>query len=339
MTSEFSARWTGSGTANTMRSAAVCTARSWADGEAGELRRHGGPALARGGLASIGRHRLLWAAWIALTMSSELLFQPFVWRNWPWGDVLLAWGELAVRRLEVALAIAAALMAAWAVPVRSLGVRALLLAAAIAVAAWGAETLVMSEQTGFGDRAPGTRLFTWALLAGSVAAMFYLWRRGSEAREVAQALHLRHVQMQQQLTQLKLQALRSQIEPHFLFNTLATVRSLRGSDPQRGGRLLAHLIAYMRSTANSASPEGTTLAAEIEVIRAYLGVVAIRMSDRIAVAIDVPDDLLGAARPVAVGGHAGGERSQARAGAQARRRTRAGDRAQARAIPRGERER
>jgi signal transduction histidine kinase len=236
---------------------------------------------------------VLWAAWIALTMSAELLFQPFVWRNWPWDEVLLAWGELAVRRLEVALAIAAALMAAWAMPARSLGVRALLLAVAIAVAAWGAETIVMSEQTGFGDRAPGTRLCTWALLAGSVAAMFYLWRRGSEAREVAQALHLRHVQMQQQLTQVKLQALRSQIEPHFLFNTLATVRSLRGSDPQQGGRLLAHLIAYMRATGNSASPEGTTLAAEIEVIRAYLGVVAIRMSDRIAVAIDVPDDLLG----------------------------------------------
>ena len=197
---------------------------------------------------------LLWAAWIALTLSSELLFQPFVWRNWPWDEVMLAWAELAARRLEVALVIAVALMGAWALPARSLGVRAAMLAAAIAVSAWGAETLVMSEQTGLGDRGPATRLLTWALVAASIAGMFYLWRRGSDAREAAQAMRLRHVQMQQQLTQLKLQALRSQIEPHFLFNTLATVRSLRGSDPTQGRRLLTHLIDYLRSTGNSASP-------------------------------------------------------------------------------------
>src|SRR3978361_2092850 len=77
-----------------------------------------------------------WGARVAVTMSAELLFQPFVWRNWPWSDVLLAWGELAVRRLEVALALAAALMAAWAIPARSLCVRALLLAVAIAGAGW-----------------------------------------------------------------------------------------------------------------------------------------------------------------------------------------------------------
>jgi signal transduction histidine kinase len=238
---------------------------------------------------------LLWAVWIALMMSAQLLFQPFVWRNWPWNEVLQAWLEFAFQRLEVALAIAFALMGAWALPARSLGVRAALLASAIAVAAWGAEAAI-SEQRDFGERGPATRLLTWAVIASCVAFMFYLWRRGAEARESAQALQLRHVQMHQQLTQLKLQALRSQIEPHFLFNTLATVRSLRGTDPSTGQRLLTHLIDYLRAT-GSAAPDGASLGAEIDIIRAYLGVVEMRMSGRIAVSIDVPDELLGYAIP------------------------------------------
>jgi len=238
---------------------------------------------------------LLWAVWIALMMSAQLLFQPFVWRNWPWDEVLQAWLELACRRLEVALAIAFALMGAWALPARSLGIRAALLASAIVVAAVGAEAAI-SGQPDFGERGPTTRLLTWGVVASSVAGMFYLWRRGAVARQSAQALQLRHVQMQQQLTQLKLQALRSQIEPHFLFNTLATVRSLRGTEPARGERLLTHLIAYLRAT-GSASPSGATLGAEIDIIRAYLGVVEMRMSDRIAVSIDVPDELLDYAIP------------------------------------------
>ena len=239
---------------------------------------------------------LLCAVCIALAMSAQFLFQPFVWRNWLWDEVLRAWLELAFRRMEVALAIAAALLGAWALPARSLGVRAALLAGAIALAAWTAETLVM-EQSGFGDRGPATRLLTWAVMASSVAGIFYLWRRGVAARDAAQALQLRHVRMQQQLTQLRLQALRSQIEPHFLFNTLATVRSLRGTDPGQGQRLLTHLIDYLRSTGSSASPSGSTLEAEVGVIRAYLGVVEIRMSGRIAVSIDVPDELLPCAIP------------------------------------------
>jgi signal transduction histidine kinase len=238
---------------------------------------------------------LLWAAWIALMMSVQMLFQPFVWRNWPWNEVLQAWIELALRRLEVALAIGFALMGAWTLPARSLRVRAALLAAAIAIAACGAETAA-SEQQDFFERAAATRFLTWIVIAFSAAGMFYLWRRGAAARESAQALQLRHVQMQQQLTQLKLQALRSQIEPHFLFNTLATVRSLRGTDPHTGQRLLTHLIDYLRAT-GSASPNGATLGAEIGIIRAYLGVVEMRMSGRIAISIDVPDDLLGYAIP------------------------------------------
>jgi signal transduction histidine kinase len=235
---------------------------------------------------------LLCAVSIALTMSAQLLFQPFVWRNWPWDDVLRAWFELACRRLEVALAIALALLGAWALPARSLGMRAAMLASALAVAAWGAEAVV-SGQSDFHERGPATRLLTWAVVSSSVAGMFYLWRRGVLAREAAQSTQLRRVQMQQQLTQVKLQALRSQIEPHFLFNTLATVRSLRGTDPERGQRLLTHLIDYLRSTGNSASPDGAALGAEIEVIRAYLGVVEMRTSGRIAASIDVPEELLG----------------------------------------------
>jgi LytS/YehU family sensor histidine kinase len=123
--------------------------------------------------------------------------------------------------------------------------------------------------------------------------MWYLWRRAAEASTAAQGLELRRAQLDRQVTEARLEALRCQIEPHFLFNTLATIRRLQQVEPAQGAQLMTHLIAYMRAAQPaSLSDDTSTLGHEIDLVRAYLGVVAQRMDGRLLVHYDVDVELL-----------------------------------------------
>ncbi len=91
------------------------------------------------------------------------------------------------------------------------------------------------------------------------------------------------------LAQLKL--LEAQVEPHFLYNTLANVVSLIDSDPATAKRMLDRLIKLLRGTAAAAGNGGATLSAQIEDLRAYLDLMGMRMGGRLTFAIDVPPEL------------------------------------------------
>jgi LytS/YehU family sensor histidine kinase len=103
-------------------------------------------------------------------------------------------------------------------------------------------------------------------------------------------VELRRVQTQRQAAATQLCALRGQIEPHFLFNTLATVRRLHQTDPAQGAPLLGHFISYLRSTQPDASAGGT-LAEELALTSAYLGIIAARMSGRLQVEYEIQEDV------------------------------------------------
>jgi signal transduction histidine kinase len=100
-----------------------------------------------------------------------------------------------------------------------------------------------------------------------------------------------------QMTQAHLSALQAQIEPHFLFNTLATVKRLYETAPERGREMLGSLISYLRAALPSMRQAGSTLARELELARAYLTILKMRMGDRLQFSVDAPDDLLGAEMP------------------------------------------
>ncbi|MGJ7497929.1 sensor histidine kinase [Variovorax sp. RT4R15] len=236
-----------------------------------------------------------WAVLVALAMSAQLLFQPFVWRNWPWDEVMTAWIELAGNRLAVAVAIALTAALACRLPYRSPLARAAVLAVAIVVGAVAGEFALIAA--GSLEAPPDavallTRVIQWGMLSASIAGLFFLWRRASALQAEAQALELRQVQNERQIAQARLQALRSQIEPHFLFNTLATVRRLHHTEQGQGAHLLAHFLDYLRCTLPEIQREGSTLRQEIDLVRAYLAVVSVRMDDRLDVAFDVPSSLL-----------------------------------------------
>jgi signal transduction histidine kinase len=96
---------------------------------------------------------------------------------------------------------------------------------------------------------------------------------------------------QKELTEARLQLLHAQVEPHFLYNTLASAQLLTKSDPARAEAMLGHLIQYLRRSLPNADDEMSTLGAELERALAYLEILKIRMGERLDVQVDVPEQL------------------------------------------------
>jgi sensor histidine kinase YesM len=87
------------------------------------------------------------------------------------------------------------------------------------------------------------------------------------------------------------QLLEAQIEPHFLYNTLANVISLIDADPATAKHMIERLIDYLRRAALSAGDSHATLGRQVELLRAYLDLIVLRMGTRLSYTIDVPPDL------------------------------------------------
>ncbi len=94
-----------------------------------------------------------------------------------------------------------------------------------------------------------------------------------------------------QLAEARLMVMRAQVEPHFLFNTLAHVHALQEIDPPQASTMLERLISYLRAAMPTMRETTSTLGREIEVVRAYLDLLKIRMGARLNYAIDIPSEL------------------------------------------------
>jgi signal transduction histidine kinase len=121
-------------------------------------------------------------------------------------------------------------------------------------------------------------VLVWLAGPFDLAAYFRQRRMLREAALQAEAERYKH---QRNEVEVKLAVLASQVEPHFLFNTLSGVRAAMLSDPDRGIVMIDHLIDYLRSTipqlrADRASTF-VTLGSQCDSVRAYLGVIAARM--------------------------------------------------------------
>lgn len=89
----------------------------------------------------------------------------------------------------------------------------------------------------------------------------------------------------------RLKLLETQLEPHMLFNTLANLRALIGTDPQRAQVMLDHMIAYLRATLDASRAATHTLQAEFDRLRDFLELMAIRMGPRLQYALQLPPEL------------------------------------------------
>ncbi|MEE4301187.1 MAG: sensor histidine kinase [Pseudomonadales bacterium] len=116
-----------------------------------------------------------------------------------------------------------------------------------------------------------------------------LWDVRARLREVERE----GLERDKAMAESELRVLQAQIEPHFLFNTLANVISLIDDDPKRARSLLERLTSLLRTSLARTRAEAVTIADEIAVLRDYLEIQALRMEGRLAYAIDVAPELEG----------------------------------------------
>ncbi len=136
------------------------------------------------------------------------------------------------------------------------------------------------------------------LLAGGIA--LWGWRREHAGlHALAREQALAQAEAQRREAELRLSVLAAQVEPHFLFNTLAGVRSAIATDPLRASDMIDHLAAYLRASIPRLRHDGaahSTLGQQLDQLRAYLGLMAARMP-RLQFQVQAPPELLQAHCP------------------------------------------
>lgn len=113
-----------------------------------------------------------------------------------------------------------------------------------------------------------------------------------EHSRVAQQREIRASRLEAELSQVQLQALRSQLNPHFLFNTLNAVASLIRSDPQAAEHMLVRLSELLRIALDASGTQEVRLKSEAEFLERYGQLMRMRFGDRLSIRMDVPPELL-----------------------------------------------
>src|SRR2546427_7310713 len=124
-----------------------------------------------------------------------------------------------------------------------------------------------------------------------IAVHALLYYQNFRASELAQS------SLKTQLAQAQLRALKMQLHPHFLFNTLHSISSLVLEDPPKANSMIARLGDFLRLTLDHADHELVTLKEETEFLRAYLDIEQVRFGDRLKVAFEMEPMTLSAQVP------------------------------------------
>lgn len=154
---------------------------------------------------------------------------------------------------------------------------------------------------GYALAGPRTPYTHWHSFAGTacgaytmglgVAAFFMLKISTEKARAQMLKSDADRATLSKQAIEAELKLMQAQVEPHFLFNTLASVQFLTETDPPKAGMMLGHLLAYLRAALPQLRSNSTTLGQETELATAYLSIMQMRMGQRLAFTIDVPAEL------------------------------------------------
>jgi signal transduction histidine kinase len=122
-------------------------------------------------------------------------------------------------------------------------------------------------------------------------------KRRAESRAQAADAVAAEEGLKRQLAEARLKTMQAQVEPHFLFNTLASVDYLIETDPARASRMQKNLIQYLRAALPQMRQASSTLGQEMVLCRSYLEILKVRMDDRLQFAITLPAGLSTAAFP------------------------------------------
>jgi len=125
-------------------------------------------------------------------------------------------------------------------------------------------------------------VLTYAVIAGiAVAADYYRRTR---------AVGLRAAQLESRLAGAELQALRTQVHPHFLFNTLHAISALVHRNPDAADRMINRLSEMFRLSLESSGSQEISLENELETLKPYLEIMDMRFGDRLRITLDFPGE-------------------------------------------------
>jgi hypothetical protein len=128
-------------------------------------------------------------------------------------------------------------------------------------------------------------------MAAVATGFWYYLKRGAETAAATERVQFARERSQRESAEARVALMQAQIEPHFLFNTLASIRRLYETDPIAGRAMLRHLSGYLAASLPALRATQSTLGRELALATAYLNVQKIRMGQRLAVDVDVPPAL------------------------------------------------
>ena len=123
------------------------------------------------------------------------------------------------------------------------------------------------------------------------AGFVLAWHAATYYREMRDR-QLRATELESLLHQAQLEALRSQLNPHFLFNTLHSIAELVHSNPRLAEQLIVRLGELLRQVLQSSSRQELTLAEELDFIRGYVEIEQMRLGERLRVIWDIEPEAL-----------------------------------------------
>lgn len=135
------------------------------------------------------------------------------------------------------------------------------------------------------------------IVTGIIVKVVLGSKQKAEVRAQAASATAAEEGLKRQLAEAQLKMMQAQVEPHFLFNTLASVDYLIETDPARASMMQKNLIQYLRAALPQMREGSTTLGKEMVLCRAYLEILKVRMEDRLRFAVNVPQGLSSARFP------------------------------------------
>lgn len=168
----------------------------------------------------------------------------------------------------------------------------------VAVVSWavliisGILVFILLAPAGFG---PLASVFFWGSIATKILAG---GKRKAELQASAATTRADVEALERRLLEAQMAALQAQIEPHFLFNTLALIGQLIETNPPQAASIHEALIQYLRAAMPQMREKGGgKLGQQVDLSRAYLKIMQARMGERLSVSVDLPAELSYAAFP------------------------------------------
>ena len=206
---------------------------------------------------------------------------------------LIAVAASAAAGLVVALPVVLAVVATYNLAPRNAALRYPALALAVALSSLaGVIALLEIEHVRFGADPPDadailTFWVRYALLCALFTVVFVYLRSADESAARARDAERDRARFAGRTEEARLRMLQAQIEPHFLFNTLANVRRLYQTEPATAETMLASLMRYLEIALPQMRVSASTLGREAELTASYLDIQRIRMGRRLSYTIDV----------------------------------------------------